>query len=259
MTTSWPQLSRRVFKVWLRNRDVFLKTYKTAFLTQVLEPILYIFALGLGLGGFVALLEGETYLTYIAPSLVATSIMYAGYSECSYGSFVRMYYQKTFDAIIATPITLDEVIAGEMLWGATKSLINASIVLGVIAILGLTSEPIALLIPVIAFIGGGLFSALAMCFTARSTTIESLSYPTALLITPMFLFSGTFFPISVLPSTLQFLIQLTLPLYHIVTVIRALVLNQITALLWMNIAWIGSITIILFFLAIILMKKRLIA
>lgn len=142
-----PKLSYRVWKVWMRNKDVFMKTYKTNFLPSLLEPVLYLVALGFGLGGFVDAIDGEPYIQFIAPALVAVSMMFSAYYECTFASFVRMYFQKTFDAIIATPITIEEVITGEILWGATKSLINSSIVLGVIIVFGVPLTPQLLLIP----------------------------------------------------------------------------------------------------------------
>jgi len=147
-----PKLSYRVWKVWMRNKDVFMKTYKTNFLPSLLEPVLYLLALGLGLGGFVQLINGEPYINFIAPALVAVSMMFSSFYECTFASFVRMYFQKTFGAIIATPVTIEEVITGEILWGATKSLINSSIVLAVIVAFGLVPSPLFLLIPPLAFL-----------------------------------------------------------------------------------------------------------
>jgi lipooligosaccharide transport system permease protein len=118
-----------------------MKTWKVNFFPPLLEPIFYLVALGYGLGGFVQPIQGLAYVQFIAPALVSISIMNSSFFECTYGSFVRMYYQKTFDGIIATPISIEEVIAGEMLWGATRSLISSSIVLAVVAAFGLISSP----------------------------------------------------------------------------------------------------------------------
>jgi len=97
-----PRLTYKVWKVWRRNVDVFLQTIRINFLPSLLEPLLYLLALGVGLGGFIQAVEGLPYINFIAPALVAISIMYGSFFECTYGSFVRMYFQKTFDAIIAT-------------------------------------------------------------------------------------------------------------------------------------------------------------
>ena len=253
-----PKLSYRVWKVWMRNMDVFMKTYKTNFLPSLLEPVLYLLALGFGLGGFVEPIDGAPYIQFIAPALVAVSMMFSAYYECTFASFVRMYFQKTFDAIIATPITIEEVITGEILWGATKSLINSSIVLGVIIAFGIPATPLLLLIPPLAFLVGLLFASIAMCFTAIVPNIDSFSYPNFLFITPMFLLSGTFFPLTQMPQILQTAAQLLLPLSNAVTITRALALSNIQSSIFFNLAWILIVTPVLFILAINLMKKRLI-
>jgi lipooligosaccharide transport system permease protein len=235
-----------------------MKTYKTGFLPPLLEPLLYLLALGFGLGGFVKPIEGESYIQFIAPALAAISMMFSSFYECTYGSFVRMYYQKTFDAIIVTPVSLEEVIAGELLWGATRSLINSSIVLAVITAFRLAPSPLLLLIPPISFLVGLLFSAIAMCFTAISPSIDSFNYPTFLFITPMFLLSGTFFPLTVFPRSLQVFAQLFLPLTHAVTLTRALALGKLQPTLLLNLAWLLAVTPVFFVLSINLMKKKLI-
>ena len=124
---NWPhpsKISGRALRVWQRNFSVYQKTWKIAFLPPLLEPLLYILAFGLGL----AVMVGEmsiagrpiAYTTFIAPALIAVSIMYNAFFETTYNSFVRMYYQKTYDALLATPLNLEEIILGEMLWAATK-------------------------------------------------------------------------------------------------------------------------------------------
>jgi lipooligosaccharide transport system permease protein len=242
----------------MRNKDVFMKTYKTNFLPSLLEPILYLAALGVGLGGFVQPIDGQPYIEFIAPALVAVSMMYSSFYECTYASFVRMYFQKTFDAIIATPVNVDEVIAGEILWGATKSLINSSLVLVVIVVFGLVSSPLLLLIPLVAFLAGMVFSSIGMCFTAIIPNIDSFNYPAFLFITPMFLLSGTFFPLSSLPSLLKLFAQIFFPLTNAVIITRSLALGTIHNNVFFNIVWMLIILPIFFVLSINLMKKRLI-
>jgi lipooligosaccharide transport system permease protein len=253
-----PKLSYRAWKVWTRNKDVFMKTYKTNFLPSLLEPILYVLAVGVGLGGFVQPINGESYIQFIAPALVAVSMMYSSFYECTYASFVRMYFQKTFDAIIATPVTIEEVITGEILWGATKSLINSSIVLAVIVAFGLVPSPLFLLIIPVSFLVGLLFSAIAMCFTAISPNIDAFNYPSFLFITPMFLLSGTFFPLTSMPQFLQIATQILFPLTNAVEVTRGLALGNIQLSIVFNLAWMMIVTPVFFVLAINLMKKRLI-
>lgn len=235
-----------------------MKTLKVNFFPPLLEPILYLAAFGVGLGIFVGEINGISYTQFMAPALVAISAMNSSFFECTYSSFVRMYYQKTFDAIIATPVNLDEVIAGEILWGATKSLINSSIVLVVIAAARLTPSPFFLLIPAFSFLAGLMFASIAMCFTAIVPNIEAFNYPAFLLITPMVLFCGTFFPITILPETLQMAAQLSLPLTHVVIIIRNLTIGIFNSSMLLNLIWILAVTPIFFILSINLMKRRLI-
>lgn len=253
-----PELTYRVWKVWMRDFDVFKKTWKVNFFPPLLEPIFYLVALGFGLGQFVQKIEGLSYIQFIAPALVSISIMNSSFFECTYGSFVRMYYQKTFDAIISTPVNIEEVIAAEMLWGATRSLISSSIVICVVAAFGLISSPLLLLIPLVAFFCGLMFSALAMCFTSLAPNIDFFNYPGFLFITPMFLLSGTFFPLTQLPQAMQTFAEAVLPLTHTVNLTRALFLGNLETSLIISLMWIGIVTAIFFILSINLMKRKLI-
>ncbi|MGD6805904.1 MAG: ABC transporter permease [Candidatus Bathyarchaeia archaeon] len=268
---SIPCLSYRVWKVWRRNLDVFLKTIKVNFLPSLLEPIIYLVAFGFGLGGFIPSIAGMPYVNFIAPALVAIAIMNGSFFECTFASFVRMYFQKTFDAIVATPVSVEEVVAGELLWGATRATINTAIVLAVIAAASLfTPEPIItsplfLLVPVIAFVGGLLFSSIAMCFTAIAPSIDFFNYPAFLFITPMMFLSGTFFPLSSLPSAVQGLALVVLPLTHLVNVARGAIAGGVEPilglgtgpLLGISVVWLVGVTALFFILSINLMKKRL--
>ncbi len=253
-----PEVSSRSIKVWQRNRDVFLKDIKLNFLPPFLEPILYLLALGFGLGKFVESIDGVPYARFIAPALIAVSVMYASFFECSYGSYVRMYYQKTFDAIVATPLTIEDVIAGEMLWGATRSMINATVMIPVIGLFGLIDLKYSLMIIPFAFLGGLLFAAIGMCFTAITPNIMSINYPVLLFITPMFLFSGTFFPLSALPVAIQYFAVALLPLTHIVNVIRSLSYGILSSSILFDVTWVLLVSGILIVLSINLMRKRLV-
>lgn len=269
---SWPKISSNVWKVWRRNADVFTKTVGVNFLPSMLEPIIYLFAFGLGLGNFIPEINGAPFINFIAPALIAISLMNGAFFECTYNSFVRMYYQKTFDAIVATPISIEEVVAGEMLWGATRATINSTIVLAVVFVSGfftaqpLITSPLFLLLPVIAFFGGLMLSGIAMCFTALAPHMDFFNFPFFLFFTPMMFLSGTFFPLASLPQTAQGIALTALPLTHIVNLVRG-VLTGTTETLFglstqtlipLSIIWITLITIIFFIVSINLMKKRLI-
>ncbi len=253
-----PKISRRTWEVWRRDAKVFMKTYRVNFIPPVVEPILYLAALGFGLGFFVKEIDGVPYATFLAPGLIAITIMNSSFFECTYASFVRMYYQRTFDAIVATPLNVDEVITGEMLWGATRSVISAGIMLAVVTVFGLAKYPLSLLIIPFAFVGGFMFSALAMCFTAITPRIDSLNYPTSLFITPMFLVSGTFFPLTLLPSGAQTFANSVVPLVHVVDISRAFTYGQLEIGLLQHLGWIVIVALIFYVIAVNMMKHRLI-
>ncbi len=263
----FPRLTYRVWRVWRRNFDVFTKTILVNFLPALLEPILYLAAFGVGLGALITgTIEGSSYIQFIGPGLISIAVMYGSFFECTYASFVRMYFQKTFDAIIATPINLDEVIAGELLWGATRATINGTIVLAIVAAFGLVRSPFALLVPPLAFLGGLLFASIGMCFTALAPNIDFFNFPSFLFITPMFLLSGTFFPLTVLPTALQTVALAVLPLTHLVDLTRGLVLGRMESfvgltpgvLVALSIIWMVVVALVFFVLSILLMRRKLI-
>ncbi|MDK2973748.1 MAG: lipooligosaccharide transport system permease protein [Methanofollis sp.] len=255
---SGENLGRRAWIVWRRNLDVFLKTWRVNLLMPAIEPVLYLLAFGLGVGAYISDIDGVPYIRFIAPALVAISVMNASFFECTYGSYVRMYYQKTFDAIVATPVSIDEVIAGEILWGATRSLISASLMLLVLVLFGVVALPSSLLLIPFAFAAGLLFASIGMCFTSIIPNIEAINYPSFLFITPMLLFSGTFFPLDVLPGVLQTFVLAVLPLAHVVNVCRALTLMSGWELMVLGLAWIAVVTPPVFAIALRLMRRRLV-
>ena len=124
-TAKLSNISWRTLHVWRRNGEVLLTTWYTNFIPPLLEPVFYVLAFGFGIGGLVGdfKFQGQemSYLQFVAPGVVAVAVMFWSFFETTYSSFVRMYYQRTFDAMIATPLLVEDVIAGELLWGATKA------------------------------------------------------------------------------------------------------------------------------------------
>jgi lipooligosaccharide transport system permease protein len=260
MTTilSFPKITRRAWNVWYRNLEVFLKTWHVNFFPPLLEALFYLFAIGLGIGNYIKEMEGVPYITFIAPAVLAIAVMNSAFFECTYGSYVRMYYQKTFDAMIATPLSIEDVIAGELLWGATRSVMYVVIMLPVLVAFGVVSLPVSLLTIPFAFFGGLMFAGIAMCFTAITPNIDMLNYPSFLFITPMALFSGTFFPLTLMPVLLQYFAFVFLPLTHVVAVMRMLTLPAISWTIALNIGWIIGATALFCVLGINLMRRKLI-
>jgi lipooligosaccharide transport system permease protein len=248
-------------RVWQRNLVVYRKIWKINFLPPIFEPLLYLLAFGVGLSVFIEQVPYRgrqiSYVQFIAPSLLAVNIMYNAFFETTYASFVRMYYQKTFDAILATPLSLEEVITGEIVWGATKSVIATALMLTVVSCFGLVRYPEGLLILPLAFLGGMAFGSVGMVFTGMLASIDLFNLPIFLLITPMFLFSGTFFPLDNLPAWAQYLAT-ALPLTHLVSVTRDLSMGSLSASLIWRTAYLIGVTAVFFPLALYAMRRRLI-
>jgi len=260
----WPKPTRfsfRVFYVWQRNYEIYRQNWKISFVPPLLEPLFYILAFGVGLSVLVGEFEfaGQSlkYTEFIAPALVSVAIMYNAFFETTYNSFVRMYYQKTYDALLATPLNLEEIILGEILWAATKSLIATLLMGTVISLFGLFEYPGTFLLIPLAALGGLCFAALGMICTALVPGIETFNLPIFLGITPMFLFSGTFFPLQNLPAWAQGVAQL-LPLTHLVALVRGCGLQLWSGWLWLSLLYLLIAILLLLPLAIALMLRRLV-
>lgn len=260
MKTILKNISWRAWRVWQRNFDVYKATWKVNFIPPLLEPLLYLVAFGVGLGNLVhdVAYEGVTisYLKFIAPGLVATAIMNHGFFETTYASFVRMYFQRTYDAILSTPLMLEDVILGEIAWGATKALLAATFMVVIAGVWGLFSWKECLVMLPISFLVGMTFSSLGMCFTAIVRDIEMFNFPVFLFITPMFLFSGVFFPIASLPPWAQYAAQV-MPLTFLVSVLRGLSLGHFHLAQMFELLWLAALAFLCTFLSIAMMKKRI--
>jgi lipooligosaccharide transport system permease protein len=247
---------KRAFRVWQRHWLVYTKLYKTSFALNFAEPALYLVAMGFGLGSFVPDIHGQSYINYIAPGIVASSSVFAAVYECTYGTYIRMTFQKTFDAILATPVNLDDLVLGELLWGATKSVIFGITITIVIALFGLVGSPLILLALPFIFLGGLIFAELSLIFCALVPGIDSFSYFYTLFMTPLFLFSGIFFPLDAMPRAVSDLAFLS-PLFHLVNICRSLSAGTIPAALG-SMAWMVCVVALLAPMPFRLMRKRII-
>lgn len=254
-------ISWRFMRVWRRNLITYRKIWKVSFLTPLLEPLLFITAFGLGFSGIIeGVAYGGTtlaYTEYIAPALIASAVMNNAFFETTYASFVRMYYQKTFDGILATPISTEEVIIAEIVWAASKATAAATVMLLVLGIFGFVALPQGFLILPLAFLGGLAFASAGMFFTGIIPTIEMFNLPIFLFISPMFLFSGTFFPVSNLPAWAR-PFAMAFPLHHLVELFRSLCTGTHETPTWISLVFLPVFLLIFATLALIMMKRRLI-
>jgi len=255
-------ITTRFWAVWIRNWIVYLRTWKINFLPPILEPILYIAAFGVGFRLLVPEIKFHgiemTYVQFIAPALIAVSVMNSSFFETTYSSFVRMYYQKTFDAIMSAPVSVQEVITGEIIWGTARSVMTAAVMIVVLSFFGLVPWPEAFWLLPAAVLGGFAFSAIGMMFTGMIPNIELFNLPVFLFITPMFLFGGTFFPMDGMPLWAK-IVAGTMPLTHIVNLCREICCGSVLGRdAIIAVGYLVVFSAVFYPLALFTMKKRLI-
>jgi lipooligosaccharide transport system permease protein len=254
-------ISWRLFKVWQRNLVTFQKIWKINFITPLLEPLLFVAAFGLGFVGLIGSVSyggaEMGYTAFIAPALIASAVMNNAFFETTYASFVRMYYQKTFDGMLATPLSIEEIILAEIVWSASKAAVAAAIMMGVLSVFGYVDYPSGLLVVPLAFLGGVAFGAIGLFFTGIIPTIEMFNLPIFLFVTPMFLFSGTFFPVSNLPVWAK-PAALAFPLYHLVELARLACIGRCETVAVLSIAYLLLFALLFTVLALVFMRRRLI-
>lgn len=248
--------SWRFIRLWQRNRDVFFKLWHSEAPGFIAEPIIILLAMGFGLGAYVGFVDGQQYIEFIAPGIIASYAMFSASFECTYGTFVRMEYQKTYDAIIATPLNVEDVTAGEIFWGATRSFLTGAAILVIAACFQLVHSPWAVLIPVLAFLEGILFASIAILFTSVVPAIYSFNYYFTLFITPMFFFSGVFFPLTSFPQIVRTLSWIV-PLTPVVRLTRALFGGEFQLDLLWALAYIIALAVLFFSISLVTMRRRL--
>ena len=202
-----PDLSHHAFNVWRRDRDVYLKQWKTELFLPLIEPILVLLGMGLGLGRFVDLGGGESYVRFLAPGVLAQFAMFQATFETCWGAYFKMESHGTYSAVASTPASMDDIVLGDLLWAATRATINSVYILAVLVAFtpnyAIVRSPLALLVIPLAYLLGLAMGSLSLCFTAVAPAISFLGYYFSLVIIPIFWLSGTFFPVERMPGWLQ--------------------------------------------------------
>jgi lipooligosaccharide transport system permease protein len=201
---------------------VWRKLMAAAMLSNLADPLIMLFGLGYGLGALLPSVEGMSYIAFFAAGQLCTATMFTASFESMFSGFARMHGQKTWDAILYAPLTIDDIVAGEIVWAASKAWLTGSTILGVAVVFGLAKSAWVLLAIPAAFFVGLAFAAvgLIMCVLARGW--DFFSYYMTLVMTPMMMISGVFFPAEQLPAPLVAVAK-ALPLYHGVQIVRPLV------------------------------------
>ncbi len=219
--------------VWRRNAAMYARTWMFNLLPNFFEPVLYLVAIGVGVGAYVAEMRGMPYASFLAPGLVCVAAMNGASFECTYNVYVRLTFDKAYDAMLTTPIGPDEVLIGEVLWAMTRSAIYGGCFFLVLILFGLAPLPHALLALVAIPLSGLLFAALGLAFTLRVPSIDLFSFYFTLFLTPLFLFSDVFFPLEERLSGVWLWIAELLPLLHPVRIARMAFRGELSpVLLW---------------------------
>jgi lipooligosaccharide transport system permease protein len=235
VATAWARLwrARRLVE-----RNVMVYRHQWIIIVSgVFEPIFYLLGIGLGLGGIiqtVALADGRqiSYTTFVAPALLATAAMNGAVFETIFNVFFKLNYAKIYDGVLATPMGITEIALGELIWALMRAVLYAVAMFVIMFFAGLLLSPWALLMVPAALLVAAAFASAGLAGTSFLRTVNDFDVPMGLIVMPMFLFSGTFFPIDVYPEPVQWFMQAT-PLYHAISLIRGLSIGTVgTAQLW---------------------------
>jgi len=226
------------------------------------EPIFYLLGIGLGLGAIIQPFEfggrAITYQAFVAPALVASAAMNGAVFETIFNVFFKLNYAKTYDGVLATPMGISEIAIGELLWALMRSALYAVAMFVLMLAMGLILSPLGILMIPAALLVAAAFAAAGLAGTSYLRTVNDFDIPLGLIVMPMFLFSGTFFPIEgVLPDSLVTVISFT-PLYHGIGLIRGLSTGIVGIEQLVSVAYLVGFFAICLWIAMRRMERKLI-
>lgn len=231
--------------VWRRNAAMYKKTWKWNILPNFFEPVFYLFSIGIGVGAYISEMGGTSYLAFIAPGLVCVAAMNGASFEVTYNIYVRLVFEKTYDAMLTTPIEPDDVLVGEILWAVTRSCVYGGCFFVVLMLFGLTPLPSSLSVIFVIPMTGLLFAAIGMVFSLRIPNIDMFSFYFTLFLTPLFLFSDVFFPLKERLTGAWLWVAEALPLLHPVRLARASFRSEFSAIVFWDLAYTLGMSLLL--------------
>ena len=243
--------------VWRRNATMYSRTWMWNILPNFFEPVLYLMAIGLGVGAYISQMGGTSYAAFLAPGLVCVAAMNGASFEVTYNIYVRLTFEKAYDAMLTTPIEPADVLAGEVLWAVTRASIYGGCFFIVLALWGLAPLPSALCVLPLIPLAGLLFAALGMAFSLQIAQIDLFSFYFTLFMTPLFLFSDVFFPLQERLSGRWLWLAEFLPLLHPVRIARAAFRGQAPEIIWWDVLYILGLSALLLAWARRLVRRRL--
>ncbi|MBI5627115.1 MAG: ABC transporter permease [Nitrosomonadales bacterium] len=251
-----PRLSLRFFPIWQRHLLVWKKLAASSIIGHIADPMIYLLGLGYGLGSLLPQMGGTSYLVFLAAGTICYSTMNSASFEALYSGFSRMKEQRTWEAIMNTPVTLDDIVLAEMLWAASKSLLSGVTVLVAVWLLGLSHSPMLLWLAPLALMVGLCFAAMGLIVTALAPSYDFFMYYFTLVITPMMLLCGVFFPVEQLPPLWQN-VSSALPLTHAVNIARPLMSGNAPPHALLHVAVLLGYALTGFYVSLVLFRRRL--
>ena len=223
--------------VWRRNAAMYKRTWKWNILPNFFEPVLYLFSIGIGVGAYITQMGGTSYISFLAPGLVCVAAMNGASFEVTYNIYVRLVFEKTYDAMLTTPIEPDDVLAGEVLWAVTRACVYGGCFYLVLVLAGLAPLPASLWALCVIPLTGLLFATIGMVFSLGIANIDMFSFYFTLFLTPLFLFSDVFFPLKERLSGVWLWVAEALPLLHPVRLARAAFNGEFSAIVLWDLAY----------------------
>jgi lipooligosaccharide transport system permease protein len=251
-----PRLSARWIPVWRRNFLVWKKLAAESIFGNIVDPLFYMLGMGFGLGTMLPEVNGVAYIAFLAGGTVCYSTMFAASFEALYSGFARMHVQRTWDGMLNAPIMLDDVVLGEWIWAASKSLLSGVAILLVVLALGLAQNWMAVFILPLAFLIGLCFAGLGFTMTAIAKSYDFFTFWFTIVLTPMVLLSGVFYPVENMHPILRLLSD-WLPLTHAIELGRPLLLGRVPENILLHVGVLLAYGGTGFYIALILFRRRL--
>ena len=211
---------RHALAVWRRNASMYARTWKLNLLPNFFEPVFYLASVGIGVGSYVQQMGGLRYVEFLAPGLVCVAAMNGASYEVTYNVYIRLAFEKIYDAMLTTPIEPDDVLVGEVTWAVTRSMIYGGCFYVILVAASLAPMPGSLLVLPVLALAGLLFASLGLAFCMALPSIDFFSYYFTMFLTPLFLFSDVFFPLKERLSPGWLTLAEALPLLHPVRLAR---------------------------------------
>lgn len=252
-----PSKLSRILSVWRRHNKVYFSNFGNAF-PPIVEPFVFLLGIGLGLGQYIdaKFMEVE-YIVFLAPALAADVAMWSSTFECTYGTYIRLHFEKVYHPMASTPVSVEEVFLGEILFAGTKGFLYSLIVVVEMALMGYIDSIFAVGVPFVGFLGGLVFGSMGLLVTSLVKSINSINFYISGFITPLFFISGTFFPVDTLPKGIHYLSYI-MPLTHVIDLMRGLAYGKLELSLVMNLLILIVSIIIISYISIRNIKKLVI-